>query len=151
MIKKNRVHGFADPVVSPEGERKVADPAAYLAVRKVLLYPFDGPYEIYRVIVMFIDSRCHCKHIGIEDYILRRESEFLSQDIVRSPGNFYPSLKGICLSSLIEQHHHRRSSVLSDLTGMIKEDLLPFLEAYRVYHRFALNAFQGRFDDAPFR
>src|SRR6266704_513486 len=62
-----------------------------------------------------------------------------------------PALKVVGLATLVGGHHDDRRAVTADEPGLVQKFLLAFLKADRVDDAFALQAFQARFDDFPFR
>ena len=90
MIKEHGMHRLAHPVITPEGERQVADAAAHLCIGQMSLDPFSRPYEVYCIVVVFLYPCCNCKDIGIENYIFRRKTGLINKQIIRSFGNCDP-------------------------------------------------------------
>ena len=144
------MHRFAHIIISTERERKVADPAAHLRSRQVLLDPLDGTDKIEPVAVVFLHAGRDGQHIRIENNPVRIEIDFFPEETVGAFAYLYLPFKRIGLSFLVESHHDRCRSQLFDTRGMLQESLLAFFEGDRVYNAFALYAHQAFFDHLPF-
>ena len=56
MIKKDGVHGFANEIVASERKGEVAHASAHFRPRQVFVYPSRSPNEVYRIVVVAVDS-----------------------------------------------------------------------------------------------
>src|SRR5216683_603226 len=75
VVEKYRVHGFAHGVVTAKRKRHIADAAADMHRGHALLDGGRGFDEIETVAIVFLDSGRHGEDVGIEDDVLRRESD----------------------------------------------------------------------------
>ena len=151
VIQERAVHGLAHGVVAAERERDVADAAADFRVRQVFLDPLGGADEIHGVIRVFLHARADGEDVGIENDVLRREADFLDEQIVGALADFRAALEGIGLTLFIERHHDDRRAVAQDEFRLREKLLLAFLERDGIDDAFALKTFQTSFEDFPFR
>ena len=149
MVEKGGMHRLAHGVVPAERERNIADPSADLAVREGGFDPPRGLNEIDRVVVMLLDARGHGQHIGIENYVLRREADLPGQDPVGAPADLHLAFQGVGLTRFVKGHDHDRSPVPLDQPGIVCERLLALFQTDRVHHGFALHALEARLDHRP--
>lgn len=70
MVKKGRVHGFADQVVASKGKGQVADTPANVYLWQVFAYPGAGFDKIKGIPVVCVDARGYGQYIGVNDNIL---------------------------------------------------------------------------------
>ena len=151
VVEESAVHRFAHNVVAAEAETDVADAAADLGAREVFLDPFRRADEIDGVIGVLLHAGADREDVRIENDVLRREPDFLGEQIVSALGDGDAALEGVGLAALIEGHHDDRRAVTADELRVAKKFFLAFLKTDRVDDAFALKAFQARFDDFPFR
>ena len=149
MIEEHGMHGLANVVVAPEGERQVAHAAAHVGTRQVLANPGRSPYEVLGVGVVFFHSRCNRKNVRVEDDVLRPHADLLGEDAIAAGGDCDASFVAGGLSLFVEAHHHYGCSHLSDVAGVRLEDLLALLERDGVHDALSLHALQTRHDDIP--
>ena len=116
----------------------------------MLFDPCDGLDEVHGVVVVFLDAGCDRKDIRIEDDVLGREAGPVHQNVVAAFADFGLAFKCIRLALLVKCHHHRRSTVSPDQSGMFDERFFTFLEADGVDDRFPLHALESGFDHVPF-
>ena len=151
MIKKYGMHGLTDIIIATEREWQVTYPSAYMRSGKILLYPTGRFDKINSIIIMFLNSRSHSQHIGIEDDIIRIKADLLRQDTIGTRTNFNLPFKRISLSLFVESHHHRCSSQLLNQTGMFYKFLLSLFQWYGIDDRLTLQTLQSGFYHLPLR
>ena len=144
------MHSLTHRIVATESKREVRHSATNLCVGQILLDPARGLDEIHAIAIVLLDTRSHCQNIGIENYILGRET-FIGQYLICALGNLHLTLVGIGLTALIEQHHNRRRTITSELAGVLAQHLLALFERDRIDHAFALRATQSCRQHLPFR
>ncbi len=110
MIEKDGVHHLPDEIVASKGEGEVANTTAHLGMRQMPLDPANCLNKVYPVIFVLINPGSNSKHIGIEDNISGIKS-VISQQPVCSFTDRDPTLVRICLSRLVESHHHHGSAI----------------------------------------
>src|SRR5688572_8959313 len=87
MVKKRRVHRFADYVVAAERERDVAQPARNF---RSWTTPFDDPRgldEVDGVAIVLLHARRHRQDVGVEDDVLRRKADLFGQQLKSALAN----------------------------------------------------------------
>ena len=84
VIEERRVHRFAHKVIAAKREGDVADAAADLRPRQVVLDPPGGFDEIYRVVIVFFDAGRNRQNVRIEDDVLGGNTDSLRQDVDRT-------------------------------------------------------------------
>ena len=143
------MHGLADIVIAPEGEREVADTPADMGTSEMLVYPFRGADEVSSIGIMLFHARGHSQHIRVEDDVLWQHAHLFCQKPVGPLGYLYPALIGSGLSLFIETHHHHGSTQSFHITGMSQERLFTFFEGDGVDDRLTLYTLQTRQDHLP--
>src|SRR5215203_2559134 len=138
---------LSDRIVSPECEGDVAHSAADQGVRQGLLNAASCLDVVDGVVVVLLDAGGDRENIGIEDYVLGRESHLFGQDTISAPADLDLPVCGIGLALLIERHHNYRRSVAANQCCLPDETLLAFLQADGVHHPFPLNALESSLDD----
>ena len=151
VIEEGRMHRFADDVVAPKRKGEITHPATDLDARTGSL---DLPRRVEvvgGVLVVFLDTGGNGEHVGVEDDVLRVESGDLSQQAIRASTDINLSLDGVGLTGFIEGHHDDPGAVTANEPCLVEKVGLAFLQADGVDDALALNAFETRFDDRPFR
>ena len=151
MVEKNRVHGFANRIVSPESERQVGDAARSICTRQIRLDPSHRLDEVDSVARVFGNAGSDRKDIDIENNIPWRDSQSFREQPVSSPADFCFPVKCGGLSLFVEGHHHHCSPESVYFFCLFQERLLALLQAYGVHNAFALSVFQTRDDGVPMR
>ena len=149
MIKKSRVHGFPNQLVSAKAERNIAYATAHVCARKISAYPFRGLEEINGIISVFVNTGCYRKNIRIKDDILRCKLYCIDQNSIRSLANGYSSVIRICLPSFIKCHDNRSRSISLHQLGLLNKFFLACFQADGVDNPFSLQTFQARFNHFP--
>ena len=149
MVKESSVHGFAYGIISTEGKRYVADPTTYLRTRKILLDPARCIKEVNRILAVLFHPCSYWENIGIKNDVLVVKFYLIDKDSIASLTDLNASLVGICLSLLIEGHHHYCSTKLLDGLCLLDKFFFPVFQGNRVHDTFSLYALQSSKDDAP--
>ena len=150
MIQKHTVHGPAHRFVAAEAERQVGNAARDMGVRATLADLGASLDEIDAVIVMLLDARRHGEDVGIEDDILRRESD-AGEQFVGAFTDLDLADSGVGLALFVEGHHHHGGAITQALLRLSEERRFTFLHADRIDDAFASQALQARLDHRPFR
>ncbi len=151
MVEKHRVHRLAHRLVAAERERQVRHAARDVHQGKA---PLDLPRrldEVDTVIVVLLDSRRDSEDVRIEDDILGRKPDFLSQQCVGPRADLDLAVLGVGLALLVEGHHDHCSPIAKAFLRLLEKLLLALLHRDRVDDRLALHAFQAGFDHRPLR
>ncbi len=151
MIQEYGMHGLPHIIISTEREGKIADTAAHLRPRQVLLDPFHGTDKVKSVPVMFFHTGSDSQHIRIENNSVRIEIDFLPEETVSTSANLDLPFKRVCLPLFIKSHYDRSCTQLFDASGMLQENLFSFFQRNRIHNTFTLHAHQTFFDHLPFR
>ena len=151
MVEKNRVHGLANRIVTPECERQVGDAARSICTRQIRLDPSHSLDEVDSVARVFGNACSDRKDIDIENNILWRDVQSFREQPVSSPADFCFPVKCGCLSLFVDGHHHHCSPESVYFFCLFQERLLALLQAYGVYNAFALSVFQTRDNGVPMR
>ena len=122
------MHRFANQVVAAEAEADVADAAADFGQREILFDPPGGPEEIGGVIGVFLHAGADGQHVGVENDVLRRESDLLREQIVSPPADLSATGEGLGLAAFVERHHNDRRAIATDEPGLLKELRFAFLQ-----------------------
>ena len=88
------------------------------------------------------------KMLGSKMMSSGRHAGFLDQQLVGALADGDLALDSVRLPLLVERHDHGGRTVATQLTGVLEEDLLAFLEADRVDDALALHALEPGLDDA---
>ena len=126
MIQEYGMHGLPHIIISTEREGKIADTAAHLRPRQVLLDPFHGTDKVKSVPVMFFHTGSDSQHIRIENNSVRIEIDFLPEETVSTSANLDLPFKRVCLPLFIKSHYDRSCTQLFDAGGMLQEYLFAF-------------------------
>ena len=118
---------------------------------KVLLNPSCGTDEIYGVVVVGFDAGGDGEYVGVEYDVGGGESHFVDKKVVGTRTYCDSAFIGVGLALFVKCHHHYSRSHLSNSAGVGEEWLFAFFQAYGIYDRSSLNAFQSRFNGVPFR
>ena len=107
--------------------------------------------EIHGVIRVLFQTRADGQHVRIKNDVLRREADFLDEQIVSAfaDGNF--PLERIRLARFVKCHHDDRRAIAMDKFRVMQKLFLAFLERNGIHDAFALKTFQSGLDDFPFR
>ncbi len=151
VIQKRAVHRLAHGVVAAKAEADVADAAADLRVRQVFLDPLRRADEVHGVVRVFLHAGADGEDVRVKNNVLRRNTDFLDQQIVGAAADFGAPLKRIRLAAFIKGHHHHGRAVAADQLRLVQKLFLAFLERNGIYDALALQAFQAGLDDLPFR
>ena len=98
VVEKDRVHGLPQRGIAAKRERQIADPAAHLCVRQVLLDGTAGFQVCLGVFVVLFDASGHGEDVGIEDDVLRREPDFLREQAIGARADFDFPISSISLA-----------------------------------------------------
>ena len=151
MIKKRRVHRLAHHVITAKRKGDIAHTTTDLAARQGGLNYARGLDEINCVIIVLLHSRGDGQDVRIENDVLRRETGLFGENLVRTGADFDLALDGISLAFVVESHDHHRRAITPNQRRLLDEFRLAFFEADGIDDRFALDAFQPRFQHRPFR
>ena len=77
---------------------------------------------------MFLDPGGNGKDIGVKDNVLRRETNFLREDVIRASANGDFAFKRVCLTFLIERHYDNRRAIQFHDACLPDELVLAFLK-----------------------
>ena len=105
--------------------------------------------KVDAIIVMLVNPRCHRKNIGIENDVFGRKAS-ADQQVIGTFADFDLAFFGVSLPSLVERHHHDCRAIGHAQPRMVQKGLFAFLHRNRIHDGLTRNAFQPRFDDAPF-
>ena len=151
VIQKHRVNRLPHLLVPPKRKRHVTHAPAHLTIWQCLLNDPRRLHERHRVFPVFLHPRRDRKRVGIENNIARIKTDLFGQNVVRPGADRDPPLGRISLAFLVKRHHDHRRSIPQNQPSVLYELFFAFLEADRIDHPFALQAFESRFDDRPFR
>ena len=151
MVKKHRVHGLAQIVVAPEGERQIADSSTHFCSWQMPLYPTYGFYKVERIAVVAVDACRHSQHVRVKDYVFSRETHFLRKQFIRTRANLRAAGKRVGLTVFVKSHHHRCRTHLFYKLCMGKKNLLSFFQTDGIDDALSLQTFKSCLDDIPFR
>ena len=82
VVQKRGMHRFTHHIVAAEREGDIADSAADLGQRQVLLDPPRRFNEIDRIVVMLLESRRDGQDVRIENNVLWRDTDLLREQAV---------------------------------------------------------------------
>ena len=143
------MHSLTDIVVSPEGEREVADTAAHVCAGQILTYPPCGSDKVGGIGIMLLHTCGHSQHIRVEDDVQRIHAHLFCEDTVGSLGYLYTTLVGGRLSLFVETHYHHRGTEPLHVFGMFDEFLFSLLQRDGVDDGLSLHTLQSRHDNLP--
>ena len=121
------------------------------APAKVLFDPTRRFDEIDRVIAMFFETGGDGQNVWIKNNVVPRHVRLLGQEIVGARADFDLAFEGVGLAAFIERHHDNSRAITPDQARLTEKFLLAILQADGIHDRLALDAFESRFDHAPFR
>ena len=150
MIQEYGMHSLPHVIISPEREGKVADTAAHLRARQVLLDPFHGTDKIKPISVMFFHTGGDSQYIRIENDSVRIKIHFLPEETVSTSAHLNLPFKRVGLSFFIKSHYDRSRTQLFNTGGMLQEELFTFFQRNRIHYAFTLHAHQAFLDHLPF-
>ena len=96
--------------------------------RELIFQYLGGLDEVDRVVVMLFDTCSDGEYVGIEDDVLRRETDFVHQNTVRSPANGDLSFNSIGLAFFVESHHDHCGAVSAYCFSLLSERFFALLE-----------------------
>ena len=114
VVEERRVHRLAHAVVAAKRKRNVADPAADLGQGQRRLDDARGLDETHRVVVVLLHAGSDGENVRVKNNVLRRETDFARQQIVRARANLNATLGAVGLALPVERHHHHRRAVPAD-------------------------------------
>src|SRR5690348_13043852 len=91
------------------------------------------------VVVVLLHARGDGEDVGIENDVFGREPGAIHEQVIGALAYGDPTLDGVRLALLVECHDDRGSPVATQLTRMVEEYLLAFLEADGVDDALALH------------
>ena len=100
---------------------------------------------------MFGDTSGDGEDVGIENDVLRRKADLLSQNPIGPLANGEFAFLGVGLTLFVKGHNDGGSAILADQSRLTDELGFSFLHADRVHHRLALDALKPGFQNLPFR
>ena len=151
VVQEHGVDRLAHRVVAAEAEAHIADAAADLRARQVLLDPARRVDEVDRVVVVLFDTRGNREDVRIEDDVFRREADFVDEDAVSALADLGLALVGVGLAFFVEGHHDCGRAVAAHEFRLMRERGDAFLQRDRVDDALALDALEAGFDDLPLR
>ncbi|MCY1521927.1 hypothetical protein D9M68_567660 [compost metagenome] len=150
MVEEYRVHGFPHRIIAPEGERYIADPAAYAHLRIIFLYPFSSFEEIQGIAPVLIKPRSYRENVQVENDIGRFEFNHIDQDIIRSLHDLQSAGVIVGLSQLIKSHDDNRCTITLHQLCLADEGFFTLFKADGIDDCFTLQYLQTRLQDFPF-
>ena len=105
--------------------------------------------EIHRVLVVLIHPGGDGQNIEVKNNVLRREIQFLREQLVCPLRDGHLVFHRCGLSFFVKGHHHHRRAVTLAQGGLVQELLFAAFEADGVDDALALQAFQSRLQHAP--
>ncbi len=110
-------------------------------MRQVLFYPARGLDKVQTIAIVFFNTGCNRKYIGVKDNIFCGKAHLIDQNIVAALANLFATLKGIRLTLFIKRHYHNCGTMLLAQCGSLNKLWLAFFKADGVYDRLTLYAF----------
>ena len=145
------MHRLTNIVVASKGKTQVTHTSAHVRSSQVFLDPSGGFDEVGGIAVVFLHTRRHSQHVGVEDDIQRIHPHLVDEQSIGPFGNFYPTLITRGLTLFIETHHHHRSTIAHHIAGVLQEFRLILLQRDGVDDALSLHTFQSRLDHLPVR
>jgi len=139
-VEEGGVHGFADGVVTAEGEGDVGDAAGDFGEGEVFFDPAGGVDEVEGVVVMLFDSGGDGEDVGVEDDVFGREADFVDEDVVGAFADAAFVIVGGGLALFIEGHDDGGGPVIKDVAGVFFKGFFAFFEGDGVDDAFALRS-----------
>ena len=99
---------------------------------------------------MFLDSGGDGEDVGIEDNVIRIESEFIDEEVVGASADANFVFVGGGLPLFVEGHDDDGGAVFHDGAGLLAKGFFAFFHRDRVHDAFALQVFESFFEDVPF-
>ncbi len=149
MVEERSMHRLAHDVVAAKRERNIADAAADLGQRQVLLDPPCRIDKIDRVVVVLFESGRDRENIRIENNILRRHPDLFRQQTIGPLTDLDPPCNRVSLPPFIERHDHDRRAVPTDEPRLFEELRLAFLQTDGIDDALPLYVAKALFDDLP--
>ena len=118
MIEEDRVHGFANGLITPEREGDVRNPTRYMGMWQGFANDarrLDKGDTI--IIVLFYAGRDR-KDVGVENDVFRREVEFVAQKIISAGTNLHFAVHRIGLAQFVECHDDRCRAIAPYLLSL---------------------------------
>ncbi len=147
--EESGVHRLPHAVVAPEGEGEVGDAAGDAHPGAAFLDLGGGGQEGLGVAVVLLDPGGYGQDVGIEDYVLSRKADLLSEQLVGALADEHLALGGVSLALLVEGHHDHGGAEAADLPSLFQEGLLALFEADRVGDALALQALEPGLQHGP--
>ena len=141
------MHGFSHMVISTKGKRNIADPATYLSQRHQLLYFLCCFYEVNCIVIVFFNTCCYRKNVGVKNDFLWVVAYLLGQNFISPVANFYFSFFGIGLPFFIKSHNDNGCTIAFTNESLFYKFCLAFFHADAVDNALALHTFQPGFYD----
>lgn len=129
VIEESAVHRLTDGLHASEGEGEVGQTTADTGQRKVLLNEINAVKELHGVGGVLLHTSTDGENVGIENDVLRREADLLSQDLVRSLADFELSGGRHGLSFFVEGHDDNSSAIAENNVGLLDKVFFTFLQA----------------------
>jgi hypothetical protein len=106
---------------------------------------------IQRVVVVLVHASGNGEDVGVEDDVFGRKTDLVDEYPVGALADTDFFFVGRGLTLFVEGHYDYGSTVFRDGSGILAELFFAFLQRDRVHNAFALETFEARFDDLPFR
>mmetsp|Transcript_21059 Transcript_21059/g.36217 ORF Transcript_21059/g.36217 Transcript_21059/m.36217 type:complete len:249 (+) Transcript_21059:2167-2913(+) len=142
MLQKHRMDRLANLHHTTESKRQVGDTSTDLHVWALLLDCLCCVDEVNTIVCMLLHSRSNCQHVGVKDDVLRRETNFIHQDVIRALADSDFLIFRGCLAFLVEGHHNHCTTMLPQQGGLLLEELLPNLQGDGVHNALSLAPLQ---------
>ena len=121
-----------------------------MSTGKILTYPTGGANKVYRIIIMLVHTRSHCKHIRIKNDVMWVKADFVHQQTISTFAYLDSTFVSICLPPFVKSHHYCSSTILLHSAGMLKKRFFSFLQGNGIDNRLALHTFQSCNYHIPF-
>ena len=147
VVEKRGMDRLAHAVVAAEREGEVGDATGDVDPGEALLDLPRRVDEILRVGGVLLDAGGDGEDVGVEDDVLGLEAGLFGQELVGAAGDLHLAFERVCLADLVECHHDGGRAVPAYQARLVQERLLTALQADRVGHALALQAFEARLED----
>ncbi len=149
MVEEGRVHRLTDGIIPTEGEGDITESSARLGTRKRCLDLTHRLNEVNGVVVVFLNAGRNREDIGIENDVLRIESNLVDKKSVGTATNPDFILLGGGLTLLVKGHDNDRRPVALGQASPLEKGLLTILEADGIQHTLALEALHPLLQHRP--
>ena len=105
------MHGLSHCIISSKREGDIAETATRTNARKVCFDPTNCVDEIDCIVSMLFQSGCNSKHIGIADYVGRRNPSTFGEEGVGTCADRYPSRQRVSLPCFVESHNNHSGAI----------------------------------------